>query len=129
MALLVTALYAGLLGLIGLVLAGLVGRARGKSGVSLGDGGKPELIEAVRRHANFVEFVPLLLILFAIIEINGGAKWWLHVMGIAAVVCRVAHPIGLRFDQMNSVPRIIGAGGTFLTTAAACVTVLYQALG
>ena len=42
MALHITAIYAGLLGLIGLVLAAGSGWIRSKTGVSLGDGGHPE---------------------------------------------------------------------------------------
>ncbi len=63
----ITALYAGLLGLMAVVLSILVGRYRAPTAdrrVSIGDGGRPEVLVAMRRHANFVEFVqpsPLIL--------------------------------------------------------------------
>jgi uncharacterized protein len=128
MSLPVTTLYAGLLGLLALVLAGLAGRERSRHNISLGDGGKPELIEAMRRHANFVEYVPLFLILFAIVELNGAPKWWLHLMGLVMLIARVSHPFGLRFDKMNTIPRMIGAIGTVQALAAVSLTALWQAI-
>lgn len=123
----VTALYAGLLGLIGIVLWALVGRTRGRTNVSLGDGGNTAQIEANRRHMNWVENVPFILVLFAIIEINGGSRAWLHAMGIALVVSRIVHPFGISAASIMKWPRIAGAAGTFWVTIAATVTVLWQA--
>jgi hypothetical protein len=124
----VTALYAPLLGLVGLVLASLAGRARSRAGVSLGHGGKPELLEAMRRHANFVEYVPLALLLLAVIELNGTPKWWLHTLGVALVASRIVHPLGLHFDRMMDPLRIVGAAGTMIVLLAAVVTAGWQAL-
>jgi hypothetical protein len=124
----VTALYAAALGLIFIVLGGLTGRARGAAQVSLGDGGKPELIEAIRRHANFAEYVPLILVLFAIIELNGAPKSWLHGLGSVLVVSRLLHPFGLHYDRMNSFGRIVGTAGTYLVTLAASLIAGWQAL-
>ena len=125
----VTGLYAGLLCLIGLVLAGLVGRLRGSGNISLGTGGNRELIEADRRHMNWVEFVPFILLLFAIYEINGGSKTWLHVMGSVLLVARIAHPFGLSATRMMMWQRMVGAGGTMLVAVAAIASVLWQQVG
>lgn len=126
MALQVTALYAGLLGLIGIVLWALVGPVRGRTNVSLGDGGNKDLIEANRRHMNWVENVPFILVLFAIIELNGGSRIWLHVMGAVLVASRVVHPFGISAGTIVKWPRIVGAAGTFFVTIAATLTVLWQ---
>ncbi len=122
----VTALYAGLLGLIGIVLWARVGPIRGRTNISLGDGGNKELIEANRRHINWVENVPFILVLFAIIELNGGTRAWLHAMGLALVASRIVHPFGIDAVTMRLWPRIAGAGGTFFVTIAATATVLWQ---
>ena len=124
----VTALYAGLLGLIGIVLWALVGPVRDRTNISLGDGGNKELIEAGRRHMNWVESVPFILVLFAIIELNGGSRPWLHAMGLALVASRAMHPFGIDAATMRLWPRIAGAAGTFFVTIAATVTVLWQYL-
>ncbi len=122
----VTALYAGLLGAIGLVLWALVGPIRGRTNISLNDGGNKELIEATRRHMNWVESVPFILVLFAIIELNGGSRTWLHAMGLALVASRILHPFGIDAVTMRLWPRIVGAAGTFFVAIAAVVTVLWQ---
>lgn len=123
----VVALYAGLLALIGQVLGAVVGSTRGRLKIPLGDGGKPELILANRRHMNFVENVPLLIALLAVIELNGAPKLWIHVMGIALVAARLAHPFGLNMDNMSSPARILGAAVTALVTVAAAAILLWQA--
>lgn len=129
MTLQVTALYAGLLGIIAIVLWGLIGPVRGRTNISLDGGGNPELIEAIRRHMNWVENVPFILLLFAIIEINGGSRTWLHAMGAVLVASRLLHPFGISATVMQKWPRIVGAAGTFFVMIAATGTVLWQTLG
>jgi hypothetical protein len=121
------ALYAGLLALIGQFLASVVGTTRGRLKIPLGDGGKPELIVANRRHMNFVENVPILITLLAVIELNGTPKLWIHVMGVALLAARLVHPFGLNMDNMLSPARIFGAAVTALVTVAAAAILLWQA--
>jgi len=128
MLLAVTGLYAFLLGLVFVVLFAHVGISRTNAGVSLGDGGKPELIEAVRRHGNFIENVPFALLLMAIVEANGAPKWWLHVLGVALLAGRIAHPFGISVARMNEPARMIGASATALPLVALIATAGWQAL-
>jgi uncharacterized membrane protein YecN with MAPEG domain len=116
-----TALYAGLLGLVALSVAFAAARLRGQLKVSVGDGGNPQLLCAMRRHANFAEWVPLALILIALLELNGVPSRAIHCLGAALVVSRVCHAIGIRADSMKSLPRFIGATGTVLVTVIASV--------
>lgn len=125
----VTSLYAALVGLIGIALWALVGRARGRAAVSLGDGGDAALNEAIRRHMNWAENVPFILLLFALIEINGGSRTWLHVLGVALVAARVVHPFGLSASTMTTWPRMVGAGLTFWIMIAAVATLGWQSIG
>src|SRR5579862_5269001 len=53
----------GLLGLLATALTIHVGRVRSAKQIFLGDGGDREMLTAIRAHANFIEFVPLALIL------------------------------------------------------------------
>ena len=117
----ITAIYAGLLGLIGLVLAAGSGWIRSKTGVSLGDGGHPQQLLAVRRHGNFTEWVPLALILIAILELNGAPAVAIHALGAALVLARIAHPLGLDAEDPSSAARGIGAGVTALVVLVAAV--------
>ena len=87
---------------------------RGRLNISFGDGGDASLSLAMRRHANFVEYVPLTLILIAMLEVQGVAGYWIHVFGAALVAARISHAFGLKPDTVNNIGRIVGAGGTAL---------------
>lgn len=114
----ITALYAGIFAIFGLVLSFQAGSFRGKSGIALlhGEPVNWQLAVRVRRHQNFLEYVPIFLILMGLIEINGGSATFLHTAGILLIVARIAHPIGLKHDTMRHMGRLIGAGGTALIT-------------
>jgi uncharacterized membrane protein YecN with MAPEG domain len=114
----VTGLYAGLLALIYIGLSALVISKRLKHKINLGDGPNDVILKAVRAHGNFAEFVPIALILMLICEINiadpfAPVPFFMHVFGIALVLGRVMHAIGL----MDIIPIARPAGMilTFLT--------------
>ena len=117
----ITILYAGLLGLISIAIAVTTGRVRGQAGVSVGDGGNIELIAAMRRHANFVEVVPLALILIGLLEMNGVGSSAIHGLGGGLVVVRICHAIGYGTGDSLVTLRIIGAAGSTLITLVASV--------
>lgn len=125
----ITALYAALMGVLLFVLDLHVGRLRGRLGVPLYDGGHRELAVAVRQHGNFTEHVPLVLILMALVELNGASGWVVHLFGLGLLVGRAAHPFGLRDDKLNTAPRAVGAGLTGLVTLAASALAAWQFLG
>lgn len=122
----ITALYAGILTLIFGYLGFQVGSMRGRTGVSILYGDDMVLAEKVRRHANFAENVPLALILMAILELNGSSALLLHGLGIALVVARIAHPLGLHHDNMRHPLRSVGAGLTFLVMAVAAIVAIWS---
>ena len=124
----ITSIYAALLGILLVVLAGNVGRMRSKSGPSLGTGSNEDLVVADRRHMNFVENVPTALLLIALVEAGGAPKGWVHALGAVLLVARLIHPFGISTKVMNLPARGIGAGGTFLTILAAAITLLWQAV-
>ena len=126
MAVPITGLYAGLLTLIVMYLGFQVGSTRGRTGISILYGGDMDLAEKARRHANFLENVPLALILMGTIELGGAPPLLLHGLGIALVVFRIAHPIGLRHDNIRHPLRAVGALGSILVLAISAGTALYQ---
>ena len=127
----VTALYAGIMAVFALVLSFRAGSYRGKAGVSIlhGEPVNWELAVRVRRHQNFLEYVPIILILMGLIEINGGSATFLHSVGILLIVARIAHAIGLKHDNMAHVGRLIGAGGTALIMLVSAGYTLWMASG
>jgi uncharacterized membrane protein YecN with MAPEG domain len=124
----ITALYAGILMIFALVLSAKAGSFRGKSGISIlfGDPVNTELAQRVRVHQNFLEYVPMAIILMGILELNGGNSTFLHVFGVVLIISRYAHAIGLKHDNMAHPGRTIGAGGTALMSAAAALYALWM---
>lgn len=116
----ITILYAGILGLMAVLLGATAGIKRGKAGISIGDGGDRELLLRMRRHANFVENVPLALILFALLEMQGVSATAVHALGATLVIGRVLHALGFNEDIRN-IARGIGAGLSTLSIVVASV--------
>lgn len=127
----ITALYAGLLALFALYLSFQAGTYRGKAGISIlyGDPANMELAQRVRRHQNFLEYVPIILILMAVVEINGGSPMFLYVVGSLLIVARVAHATGLQHDNMAHPGRALGAGGTALLMLVTAGYAVWMAVG
>ena len=121
-----TGLYAGALSLILLFLWSQVSAARMKSGISILHGDNLDLAYRIRRHANFVEHVPMALVLIGILELGGARPAILHALGGALTVARVLHPIGIGERKMPNPLRAIGAGATFLVILAAAALALWQ---
>ena len=124
----VTALYASLLTLIMIDLAFRVGSRRGRLQISMGDGGDPQIVVDNRRHLNFVEHVPMAVILMGIVELNGAPKLWLYIIGAVVVIARILHPIGLNAQGMGHPFRTIGAMLTMLSTVTLVGIALWQVL-
>lgn len=117
MTLSITALYAGILALIVIVLAVNVTVHRVKLRVPLGDGGNVQMRRMIRLHGNAAEYIPLALILQAIYEINGGWHAALHVIGIALIAGRVIQTWGMWATDMTNIGRQIGQSLTWLSVA------------
>jgi uncharacterized protein len=115
----VVTFYAGLNGLIALVLALWVVRQRGKTKTNLGTGGHPAMEQAIRAHGNFIEYVPLILLLLLLLELGGLAPLWIHLMGTALTLGRILHPWGLLTKPGESFGRAAGMILTWLTLLAA----------
>lgn len=65
-----TAIYAAILTFVYVKLTLNVINLRRQNEVSLGDGGRKDLQQAIRSHGNFAEYVPLGLILLGCLEAN-----------------------------------------------------------
>ena len=123
----VTALYAGSLALWFLVLSyRVVGRRR--TGIFLGDGGDPGMLRVVRGHANFAEYVPLALIMLAILEVSGTSLLALHGLGLALLAGRLLHGYALSFTQQFGFGRFWGTLLTYGVLVVEAVMCLYLAV-
>lgn len=123
----VTPFYAGLLALLFFVLSIKVVLRR-QGGITLGDGGDKRLLRVIRGHGNFAEYVPLILLLMAMLELGHTSTYVLHALGIALLVGRLLHGYALSFTDHFRFGRFWGAGLTILVLAVCAVLCVLQGL-
>lgn len=125
----ITLFYAGLLALWFLVLSFRVVNARTRGeGADLGDGGDPVLLRRIRGHGNFAEYVPLILLLMAMLEAGGMRDWVLHALGVTLVVARLLHGVSLSFTSHWQFGRFYGTVLTFTLLLVAGGLGVFQGL-
>jgi uncharacterized membrane protein YecN with MAPEG domain len=119
----VTAAYAGLLGLYFIWLATRVIKARRAYRVALGTSHR--LVERmVRAHGNFAEYVPLALLLLALLELSRMPDWALHALGTALLAGRVLHAHGIAREPEDFRFRVAGMSLTFAAIGVASAALL-----
>ena len=124
----ITATYAGLLGLVYIALSMNVIRTRRAAQVSLGSGGNDLLERRMRAHGNFAEYVPLALLLIALLEAGGQATWLIHALGIALLLGRLLHGYALSSLTRRPAARVGGMMLTLAVIGLAALTCLGQAV-
>ncbi len=111
----ITAFYAALLALIYVGLATWVVVGRVGKETLFGDGGDNALMRRVRSHANFIEYVPIALIVVGFYESDGGSPMLVRVLLVLLVVARILHPIGM-FAAENTPRQFSCRGGGIILT-------------
>lgn len=120
----ITLFYAGVLGILMSVLSIRVAFARQATQVGWGDGGDPTLSTRIRVFGNFIEYVPMILLLMLVIEMQNGAALFLYVVGTALIVFRLIHAAVLRVEMTASwhrSGRAVAALGTWFVLLASAV--------
>ena len=105
----ITLTLAGAAALLLIWLASRVSRVRRQFRIGLGDGGNEALLRRIRAHGNYVENMPIVLILIGLIELAGGNRWILWTAGIAFILARIAHAFGMDRPSPSRL-RMIGMG-------------------
>ncbi|MEM7172795.1 MAG: MAPEG family protein [Pseudomonadota bacterium] len=124
----ITPLFAGLLTLVYLFLTFTVIRERGRLSVSLGDGGDPAFERKIRGHGNFVETVPLALLLMVLAELSGAGAGLLYTIGGLLLAGRLVHAWCFIFTAKNMPARVAGMVMTILAIVIAAGSNLSLAL-
>ena len=117
----ITTLYAGLLGLLMALLSIRVPLRRGALNVPFGDGGDEALATRIRAFGNFIEYVPMLLLLLALLELGGLSAGRLHALGSTLLAARALHALAYRGRLQLSLPEKLGRGVAAMSTWAALV--------
>src|SRR5688500_15907225 len=116
---------AGLLGLLAVSLTASVGRMRMQKKIYLGDGGDPEMLAAIRAHGNFMEYVPLCLLLIYVVS-DFYTFWYVAVLSLVLLLSRVLHAgVLLGFIPLG---RTLGASGTTLILAITSVMLIVSGI-
>ena len=118
----ITSTIAGVLGLMLLPLTMRIsfrraelGNAKGDlTGVVFGDGDDETLRTRIRAMGNFVEYVPLCLILLAFVELRSAPDWLVWSLGITFVGGRISHALGMLVNYKFPLPRGLGMMATYL---------------
>ena len=121
----ITAITTALLALMLLAISVRITVLRRRKKVSFLDGGDSELLRAIRVQGNFVEYVPILLILMGLLEATHAAPWLVYAFGALLLLVRVSHAIGLYSGKFP--PRAVGAAGTWLLLLVGALLVLGRA--
>lgn len=121
----ITPMYAALLGLLLVVLSARVIKLRIRFRVGVGDGGEPLLERAIRSQGNFVEYVPLTLIVMFFFEVLTQYHGLVHIFGSALLIGRFFHAYGI--SQVDEILKLrqIGMMLNFLVLLALCFYILY----
>jgi uncharacterized membrane protein YecN with MAPEG domain len=119
------AIYAALNALLMFALALNVGLRRGaQNQLQPGDVGDALLTRAIRAHANFAEYVALVLLLLLAMALLGADIAWVHAIGAGFTAGRVCHVFGMMRDRHPNAVRFVGnltTGLALLLGALACL--------
>lgn len=125
----ITLLFAALHALMLVALAVPISRRRRQQRIGIGDGGDAQLALSIRVQANFIEYVPLALLLLLLLELGGLPAIWLYVFGTALLLGRILHATGLSRSAGVTFGRFWGTALTWLDLLAMALAGLWLVLG
>lgn len=123
----ITPIYIALLGLLFIPFTLRAGLYRVQSNIFIGTGNDPEMLRRIRGQGNFVETVPIALLLLVAMELVGAKDAWLQVLGFALILGRICHYLAIT-ELGPKVLRPIGMSTTMLTILVSSLWLLINAL-
>lgn len=124
----ISLLFASLHAVLLIVLVVPIVLHRRRHRIGLGDGGDALLARRMRVQANFIEYVPLALLLLALLELAGLPPAWLWAFGTLLLLGRVLHALGLTGSPGISQGRYWGTLLTWLVLVAMAAAGVWLAL-
>ncbi|MDZ4099407.1 MAG: MAPEG family protein [Methylophilaceae bacterium] len=123
----VVALYAAFLGLLFAWLSIRTIKLRRTLKIGIGDNSNPQMQRAIRVHANFAEYVPIMLILLFFVETSGANSLIVHGLALCLVTGRCLHAYGVSQLKENFRFRTAGMGLTFTSLITSAIYLLFVA--
>ena len=113
-------LFAAVFAVLHIIFTLRVGGYRFSTNISLGDGGDKELLNRIRGQGNFIEQVPIALVLLLLNDLNGLSDTAMYSLGGVLLVSRIVHYLMITTRSLPMVLRplsMIGTLGTILVSA------------
>jgi uncharacterized membrane protein YecN with MAPEG domain len=111
----ITATYVAVLVLLYATLSLAVVRLRRKNRVAFGDGEHSDLRSAIRAHAHFAEYVPIIAFMAAVLEMSGLPEMRIHLLMGALLIGRLLHPFGMYAKPRTLQFQVCRVGGMVIT--------------
>src|SRR3954471_4918691 len=124
----VVPIYAAIFAVMLVALSLRVAKTRGNVKVAIGDGGNIVLRRAIRVQGNFTEYVPMALILFTFLEMQGWPRWLVHGLCLVLLAARLLHAYGIAQELEDIRLRATGMATTAILLIMAAGLLLYNAV-
>lgn len=120
--------YAAIFAVMLVFLSVRVARMRGEVRVAIGDGRNKLLQRRIRVQGNFTEYVPMALILFTFVEMQGWPRWLVHGLCVILLAARLVHAYGVGQEPEDIRIRATGMATTALLLLIAAGLLLYSGI-
>ena len=117
--------YAAIFALMLVGLSIRVANARREIQVALGDGGKRMLQRRIRGQGNFIESVPMALLLLPVHRVAGWSRWLVHALCLVLLAARALHARrrpGTEDIRLRTTGMVTTAGVLFVAAGLRCST-------
>jgi uncharacterized membrane protein YecN with MAPEG domain len=121
-------IYAAVFAILFVMLSLRVIGARRSTRIPIGVGGNIALERRIRVQGNFAEYVPLALILFVFIELQGWSHWLVHGLCLLLLAGRLLHAYGVSQEPEDFRIRVTAMAMTFTATLIAAVLLLLDGI-
>lgn len=118
-------IYAAIFAVMLVVLSLRVAKTRGDVRVAIGDGGNRTLLRRIRVQGNFTEYVPMSLLVFMFVELQGWPRWLVHGLCLVLLAARLLHAYGVAQEPEDIRLRATGMATTAGLLVIAAGLVLY----
>jgi uncharacterized membrane protein YecN with MAPEG domain len=124
----ISALTAGVLIMLQMLLMFTAANQRRVHGPSVGETTEPSAIRAVRRHGNLAENAAIFIASVSLLELLGGGRLWVELLCGGFVLARLMHAFGLSQQNTTNVFRIAGVVLTATVGIALGVRLIWLAV-
>ncbi len=124
----ITALYAGPLALLLLVLSARVITYRRANKLGLGDHGDKSLLKRMRAQANCAEYVPIGVMMMLLVELQDAPSLLVHAIGLSLLAGRLMHGFGFSASPPRMNLPVWGMMLTLISIAVAAISAFLLSL-